>query len=61
MTTLISLDADVNMEDSIHMGRTPLDLARYKKGLVYALNKDIKLEILESGVAAELEESLTGN
>lgn len=59
--TLISLDADVNMEDSIHMGRTPLDLARYKKGLVYALNKDIKLEILESGVAAELEESLTAS
>lgn len=54
--TLISLDADVNVED--FMGKTPLDLAKFKKKLVYNQKKDVKLATLENGTTRE--EMLTG-
>lgn len=54
---LISLDADVNLEDS--MGKTPLDFASIKGKLVYTPNKGIQLAMLNHGVAT-MKESFTG-
>lgn len=52
---LISLDADVNLEDS--MGKTPLDFVIIEMRTVYSPNNDIKMATLDHG--STIEESFT--
>ena len=53
---LVSLDADVNAEDSL--GKTPLDFAVIKEKFASSSGNDVKMATFENGVA--LDESLAG-
>lgn len=47
--TLVSLDANINVEDSL--GKTPLDFADISTKLVYTSSKDVLMSSFHSGGA----------